>query len=82
MPDLMNLTTLLFWPLMACIAIGLLHAYAGLHVLRRGVIFVDLALAQMAALGAVVGLYFGGHAEHEHLEHDHPPAAVAPAPCP
>jgi zinc/manganese transport system permease protein len=42
---------------------GLLHGYAGLHVLRRGVIFVDLALAQVAALGAVVGLFFAAHGE-------------------
>jgi zinc/manganese transport system permease protein len=48
---------------------GLLHGYAGLHVLRRGVIFVDLALAQMAALGAVVSLFFAAHAS---LQKTHP----------
>jgi zinc/manganese transport system permease protein len=35
----------------------LLHSYMGLHVIRRGVIFVDLALAQMAAFGSAVGLF-------------------------
>jgi zinc/manganese transport system permease protein len=36
-----------------------IHAYLGIHVLRRGVIFVDLALAQMAALGATLAVFFG-----------------------
>lgn len=56
-----GLLTLLIWPFVACVSMGLLHGYAGLHVLRRGVIFVDLALAQMAALGAVVALFFATH---------------------
>src|SRR5690606_32164381 len=56
------------------LVIGLLHGYAGLHVLRRGVIFVDLALAQMAALGAVVGMALAPH----HAEV--PTALSAPAP--
>lgn len=79
MEEIAKLTTLLFWPFLACLAIGLLHAYAGLHVLRRGVIFVDLALAQMAALGAIVGLYFGGHEDHDHTPHPQPPAIAAPS---
>jgi zinc/manganese transport system permease protein len=56
-----NLFHILLWPLAACLVIGCLHSYAGLHVLRRGVIFVDLALAQMAALGAVVGMAMSPH---------------------
>jgi zinc/manganese transport system permease protein len=59
-----GLLTLLIWPFAACVSMGLLHGYAGLHVLRRGVIFVDLALAQMAALGAVVALFFASHPAH------------------
>jgi len=43
-------------PFAACIVIASLHCYMGLHVIRRGVIFVDLALAQSAALGAAVAL--------------------------
>lgn len=35
------------------------HTYFGLHVLARGIIFVDLALAQIAALGASVAFLFG-----------------------
>lgn len=59
---------LLLWPLLACIAIAGIHAYLGFHVVERGVIFVDLALAQVAALGATVGFLLG---------HDlHAPAAA------
>ncbi len=35
------------------------HTYLGLHVLARGIIFIDLALAQFAALGASVAFLFG-----------------------
>ena len=46
-------------PLLACFILTGIHTYLGIHVIRRGVIFVDLALAQMAALGATVGFLFG-----------------------
>jgi zinc/manganese transport system permease protein len=36
-----------------------IHAYLGFHIVSRGVIFVDLALAQIAALGVVVATLFG-----------------------
>jgi zinc/manganese transport system permease protein len=49
----------LLWPFLACIAIAGIHAYLGFHVVERGVIFVDLAIAQVAALGATVGFLFG-----------------------
>jgi len=57
---------LLAWPLAACLVLTGIHAYLGLHVLARGVIFVDLALAQVAALGLTVALLAG-----------HPPASAA-----
>ena len=47
---------LLVWPFMAVLVIAAMHVYLGLHVVRRGVIFVDLALAQVAALGTAVGV--------------------------
>lgn len=50
---------LLLPPLVACIIIVALHSYLGLHVLSRGVIFVDLALAQLAALGGTVAILAG-----------------------
>ncbi len=46
-------------PFAACIVLVGIHAYLGLHVLLRGVIFVDLALAQIAAFGTVVALVSG-----------------------
>lgn len=50
---------LLSVPFAACILLAGIHCYLGLHVLARGVIFVDLALAQIAALGGAVGLLAG-----------------------
>lgn len=46
-------------PLCACFILVGIHAYLGVHVLARKVIFVDLALAQIAALGAVYALFLG-----------------------
>jgi zinc/manganese transport system permease protein len=54
---------LLFWPFLATLVITVIHAYLGLHVVTRGVIFVDLAMAQMAALGTTVGFLLGLHTE-------------------
>lgn len=42
-----------------CLILVGIHSYLGLHVLRRKVVFVDLALAQIAALGTTVGFLFG-----------------------
>ena len=44
-----------------CIAVVLvgIHTALGLHVLKRNIIFVDLALAQIAALGATVAFMLG-----------------------
>jgi zinc/manganese transport system permease protein len=49
---------LMLLPFVACMLLVAIHGYFGLHVIARGVIFVDLALAQMAALGATTGLLF------------------------
>ncbi len=46
-------------PFAACLILAGIHAYLGLHVIERQVIFVDLALAQIAALGASLALVFG-----------------------
>ncbi|MSQ02081.1 MAG: metal ABC transporter permease [Myxococcales bacterium] len=45
--------------LVACLVLTGIHVYLGLHVLARGVIFVDLALAQVAALGATFAILWG-----------------------
>ncbi len=47
--------------LVACLLLACILSYFGLHVLLREVIFVDLALAQLAALGAAVGHLLSGH---------------------
>ena len=51
--------SLLLWPSLACLVLTGIHAYLGLHVVERGVIFVDLSLAQVAALGATIGFMLG-----------------------
>jgi zinc/manganese transport system permease protein len=43
-------------PFIASLILTGIHAYLGVHVVERGVIFVDLSLAQIAALGATVAL--------------------------
>ena len=48
----------MFWPIVACILLPWLLVYLGLHVVQRGIIFVDIAMAQMAALGICVALLF------------------------
>lgn len=40
-------------PFVACIVMGTMLSYLGIHVLKREVIFVDIAVAQVAALGAI-----------------------------
>jgi len=47
----------------ATLVLAGIHAYLGFHIVRRGVIFVDLALAQMAALGVALAVVLN-------LEHD------------
>jgi zinc/manganese transport system permease protein len=44
------------WPLLACLLLPGLLVYLGLHIVRREIIFVDLALAQVAALGTCFGI--------------------------
>jgi zinc/manganese transport system permease protein len=49
------------WPLAACLILPPLLVYLGLHVVKREVIFVDLALAQVATLGTCIALLLGHH---------------------
>src|SRR6266705_1408063 len=44
-------------PFVASLILTGIHAYLGVHVVERGVIFVDLSLAQIAALGATVAIF-------------------------
>jgi zinc/manganese transport system permease protein len=54
-------------PFAASLILTGIHAYLGVHVVERGVIFVDLSLAQIAALGATVAIlmpFSGGDPHH------------------
>lgn len=50
---------LLLIPAATCLLVAAMLGYFGQHVVARGVIFVDLALAQIAVLGTVVAAAFG-----------------------
>ena len=47
-----------------CLMIGTVMGYLGTHVLKRGVVFIDISLAQFAAIGGIL-------AEHVFCEHAH-----------
>jgi zinc/manganese transport system permease protein len=49
----------MLWPLIASLILPWLLVYLGLHIVQRGVIFVDLALAQTAAFGTCIAMLVG-----------------------
>src|ERR1700676_3503244 len=55
----MEIFLFLLAPFVASLILTGIHAYLGVHVVERGVIFVDLALAQIAALGATTAILIG-----------------------
>ncbi|MGA2610955.1 MAG: metal ABC transporter permease [Terriglobia bacterium] len=55
----MEILQFLIAPFVASLILTGIHAYLGVHVVERGVIFVDLALAQIAALGATIAILVG-----------------------
>jgi len=55
----MEVLPFLLAPFVASLILTGIHAYLGVHVVERGVIFVDLALAQIAALGATIAILVG-----------------------
>jgi zinc/manganese transport system permease protein len=55
----MEIFSFLLAPFLASLILTGIHAYLGVHVVERGVIFVDLALAQIAALGATMAILAG-----------------------
>jgi zinc/manganese transport system permease protein len=48
----------MFWPIVACVLLPWLLVYLGLHVVQRGIIFIDIAMAQMASMGICVAVLF------------------------
>jgi zinc/manganese transport system permease protein len=59
----MDLLTFLAAPFILSILLVGIHAYLGLHVLQRDVIFVDISLSQVAALGGAISLFFNESAD-------------------
>lgn len=55
----MDTLTFLLPPFVASLILTGIHAYLGVHVVERGVIFVDLSLAQIAALGTTIAVLNG-----------------------
>ncbi len=62
----------LFLPFIACLLLIIINVYFGIHVIKREIIFIDIALAQIAALGSAVAMvvFTLSHPEAAH-EHDH-----------
>src|SRR5438105_113554 len=55
----MDTLSFLLAPFVASLILTGIHAYLGVHVVERGVVFVDLSLAQIAALGTTVAVLYG-----------------------
>jgi zinc/manganese transport system permease protein len=55
----MSILTFLLAPFVASLILTGIHAYLGVHVVERGVVFVDLSLAQIAALGTTIAVLYG-----------------------
>ena len=45
---------IMFAPFVACLTLVGIHGYFGIHVLKREIIFIDIAMAQIAALGGTI----------------------------
>lgn len=60
---LADLLSLLWAPFLMCLVLTGIHAYLGIHVIAREVVFVDIAMAQIAALGATVAFLLGWGAD-------------------
>jgi zinc/manganese transport system permease protein len=57
----METLSFLIWPFGACLLLILIHTWFGVHILERGIIFVDLALAQFISIGIAFSLLAGGY---------------------
>lgn len=54
-------------PILSCLLIVLINVYFGIHVIKREIIFIDIALAQIASFGSVIGgIILGNHIGHDH----------------
>ena len=55
------------YPFLGCVVLILIHAYFGIHVLERGIIFVDLSLAQFISLGTTLSLVLGHNGSYRYV---------------
>ncbi|OHB25575.1 MAG: hypothetical protein A2X84_13420 [Desulfuromonadaceae bacterium GWC2_58_13] len=55
----METLNFLLFPFLACLLLIAIHTYFGVHILERGIIFVDLALAQFIGIGIALSFLFG-----------------------
>ncbi len=53
----MDALSFLLYPFLACVVLILIHAYFGIHILERGIIFVDIALAQFIGIGIALSFF-------------------------
>jgi zinc/manganese transport system permease protein len=54
---IMEALSFLFYPFLACVVLIVIHAYFGVHILERGIIFVDIALAQFIGIGIALSFF-------------------------
>ncbi|MBU8893516.1 MAG: metal ABC transporter permease [Bacteroidales bacterium] len=66
----MTIIEFMLAPLMACLLLILINVYFGIHVLKREIIFIDIALAQIAAFGSTIAVVIH-HMFHESHGHEH-----------
>ena len=66
MQEVLGMLSIMWLPFLACLVLVTILAYLGIHILTHGVIFVDLALAQIAALGATVAVLLGHEMDSGH----------------
>jgi len=65
----MTILEFMLAPLMACLLLILINVYFGIHVLKREIIFIDIALAQIAAFGTTIAIVIE-HVIHEGMGHE------------
>lgn len=63
----MEAINFLLYPFIGCVLLICIHAYFGIHILERGVIFLDLSMAQFIALGISLALFMGHEGPVKHL---------------
>lgn len=55
----MTFLSIMLLPFLECLILVGIHSYLGLHVIRRQIIFIDLTLAQLAAMGSSIAFILG-----------------------